>query len=181
MLRWKQKNLHQIFREKILNKFHVTLYITSPFIPSLTALGASGIFKHSACFNVDWRMGGHMKYTSKDREVDKQSKRQAGALSTQGLWMTSPAVHHQLLCCCLSWMNSWQTGGSCGDGSAFLSVMIKTNIPHSSKEVHVCSALQRSYWKHHKLLQSCWSKPLPSAASLPGWFGRVNTGSPSVP
>lgn len=128
-------------------------------------------------------MGGHMKYTSKDREVDKKSKRDAGVLSTQGLWMTYPVVHHQLHCCCLSWMNSWQTGGSCRDGCAFLSVTIKTSISHSSKEVHVCSALQRSYWKHHKLLQrSTGHLLLPYLACLAGQCREAGTtGSPSVP
>lgn len=37
-----------------------------------------------------------MKHNSKEKEVDKKSKRDAGVLSTQGLWMTYSVIHHQL-------------------------------------------------------------------------------------
>jgi len=41
-------------------------------------------------------MDGHMKHNSKEREADKKSKRDAGVLTTQGIWMTCSVIHHQL-------------------------------------------------------------------------------------
>lgn len=37
-----------------------------------------------------------MKHNSKEREVDKKSKRDAGVQSTQHLWMTYSVIDHQL-------------------------------------------------------------------------------------
>lgn len=97
--------------------------------------------------------------------------------------MTYSVTPHQLYWCCLSWINSWWTGGSWGDGFAILSVMIKTSIPHSFKHVRVCSVLQRSYWQLHKFLQESDGHLLLSyLIFLAGQCREASTtGSPSVP
>lgn len=38
----------------------------------------------------------YTKHSSKEMRADKKSMRDAGVLSTEGLWMTFTAVHHQL-------------------------------------------------------------------------------------
>lgn len=96
--------------------------------------------------------------------ADKKSMRDAGVLSTEGLWMTFTAVHHQLYWCCLCWINSWRTGGSWGDGFAFLSLLIKTSVPLLFKQVCMASVLQ-SYWElQRSLLDS------DSLSCYPGFF-----------